>query len=257
MADCGLHVNQKWPFLGASPDEQVFCECCGKGLCEIKCPYKYKDTTLGIAAKDSSFWPSCNENGGGLNLDMGHPYYYQVQCQLFVTGLENCDFVVWTEKDLFIQRVLPDTEFWKRVFPKVILFYKKGVLPELLGRWFTRLSALPQPTASPVTDSDEDVVWCYCKQFIEESQLIGCDKPDCEIQWFHMSCVGLRTEPEGEWFCPSCAPWNWYPKLFSSCIYLLWYLLITTRTFFKLHIQKMLTTTLATFGIFIVGWRYY
>ena len=46
VADSGLHISENWPFLGASPDGLVFCEYCGKGLCEIKCPYKYKDGML-------------------------------------------------------------------------------------------------------------------------------------------------------------------------------------------------------------------
>ena len=45
--------------------------------------------------------------------------------------VEYCDFVVWTTKDMFLQRVLPDTEFWDRVVTRAILFYKKGVLPEI------------------------------------------------------------------------------------------------------------------------------
>ena len=33
----GLHVNPSFPHLGATPDGMVSCECCGKGLIEIKC----------------------------------------------------------------------------------------------------------------------------------------------------------------------------------------------------------------------------
>ena len=31
----GLHVNPRFPHLGASPDGLVSCRCCGKGLLEI------------------------------------------------------------------------------------------------------------------------------------------------------------------------------------------------------------------------------
>ena len=43
VADSELHINENWPVLGASPDGLVFCECCGKGLFEIKCPYMCKE----------------------------------------------------------------------------------------------------------------------------------------------------------------------------------------------------------------------
>ena len=161
---------------------------------------------LVIAAKanDSSFCLKYSEEEMSLSVDTCHPYYYQVQCQLFVTGVEYCDFVVWTNKVIYVQRLLPDTEFWDRALTRAILFYKKGVLPELLGRWFSRSSPLPLATVSPASDSDDDGPWCYCQQYIEGSPLIGCNKPDCKIQWFHMPCVGLTTEADGEWICPSC-----------------------------------------------------
>ena len=34
--DSGLWINKDFPFLGASPDGIVSCDCCGIGLCEIK-----------------------------------------------------------------------------------------------------------------------------------------------------------------------------------------------------------------------------
>ena len=43
----GLHVNPKFPHLGASPlespDGLISCDCYGDGLIEIKCPYKHRD----------------------------------------------------------------------------------------------------------------------------------------------------------------------------------------------------------------------
>ena len=36
--------------------------------------------------------------------------------------------------------------------------------------------------------------------------MIACDGPDCPIEWFHFSCVGITEEPETdeEWFCDQC-----------------------------------------------------
>ena len=41
--DSGLHVNPSFPHLRATPVGVVTCDCCGKGLIEIKCPYKHRD----------------------------------------------------------------------------------------------------------------------------------------------------------------------------------------------------------------------
>jgi hypothetical protein len=35
----GLHIDVEHPFLAASPDGLTECDCCGKGLLEIKCPF--------------------------------------------------------------------------------------------------------------------------------------------------------------------------------------------------------------------------
>ena len=37
----GLHINAKYPHLGASPDDIIVCDCPGKGYLEIKWPHKY------------------------------------------------------------------------------------------------------------------------------------------------------------------------------------------------------------------------
>ncbi len=51
------------------------------------------------------------EQNGKVLLDKSHDYYIQVQGQLLVTGAPWCDFVVYTTKDMFIERILPDIPF--------------------------------------------------------------------------------------------------------------------------------------------------
>ena len=36
-----LCLNTEYLYLGATPDGFISCSCCGEGLLEIKCPYKY------------------------------------------------------------------------------------------------------------------------------------------------------------------------------------------------------------------------
>jgi len=45
--------------------------------------------------------------------------------------------------------------------------------------------------------------WCFCNQK-SSGQMIACDSSDCEIQWFHFVCVGLKVKPAGSWLCPRC-----------------------------------------------------
>ncbi|KAM4663449.1 inhibitor of growth protein 5-like [Discoglossus pictus] len=45
--------------------------------------------------------------------------------------------------------------------------------------------------------------YCRCHQ-VSYGEMIGCDNPDCPIEWFHFACVDLTTKPKGKWFCPRC-----------------------------------------------------
>ncbi|XP_016413947.1 inhibitor of growth protein 5-like [Sinocyclocheilus rhinocerous] len=45
--------------------------------------------------------------------------------------------------------------------------------------------------------------YCLCHQ-VSYGEMIGCDNPDCPVEWFHFACVDLTTKPKGKWFCPRC-----------------------------------------------------
>ncbi|KAK9708271.1 Inhibitor of growth proteins N-terminal histone-binding [Popillia japonica] len=66
-------------------------------------------------------------------------------------------------------------------------------------------SVLPHHT-SDVLDMPVDPnepTYCLCHQ-VSYGEMIGCDNPDCPIEWFHFACVGLTTKPKGKWYCPKC-----------------------------------------------------
>ncbi|XP_053674876.1 inhibitor of growth protein 4 isoform X2 [Anopheles nili] len=65
--------------------------------------------------------------------------------------------------------------------------------------------ATPHP--SDVLDMPVDPnepTYCLCHQ-VSYGEMIGCDNPDCPIEWFHFACVGLTIKPKGKWFCPKCS----------------------------------------------------
>lgn len=47
----GFIIDADEPWLGASPDAEIICECCGEGVVEIKCPSKHKDNSVSLVAK--------------------------------------------------------------------------------------------------------------------------------------------------------------------------------------------------------------
>lgn len=66
-----------------------------------------------------------------------------------------------------------------------------------------------QPAAPPSDVLDMPVdpnepTYCLCHQ-VSYGEMIGCDNPDCPIEWFHFACVDLTTKPKGKWYCPKCS----------------------------------------------------
>ncbi|KAK0139216.1 hypothetical protein N1851_024143 [Merluccius polli] len=125
---CGLVVHPDNPHLGASPDGVANCSCCGRGAVEIKCPYKYRDGLKG-SSDDTDF---CLDKS--FHLKKNHKYYHQVQLHMFVCGVQYCDFVIWTQRDLVITRVARDEEMLYTFLPIAEQFFRQSILPELLTR---------------------------------------------------------------------------------------------------------------------------
>ena len=206
LLDSGLVLNPEWPFLGASPDGTVHCDCCGSGVVEIKCPYCHRHDS---ALENQS---CLVDNGDRLQLDRSHAYYYQVQTQIFVSNVDYCDFCVCTfpsgsEPSLHIERILPDFEFWSQCLDASSRFFKQCLLPEILGAWFTKKTTTD--STHPQTTKERELsncrLYCYCQKPEDDSvEWIGCDNPTCSIEWFHTSCLNITTIPKGKWYCPSC-----------------------------------------------------
>ena len=104
------------------------------------------------------------------------------------------DFVVWTEADIHIERILLDAEFWLNLVSKATEFYKKCLLPELVGKFYSR-SSCPLPDHL-LTDTYTEIVplsntnhgkeseiasispekWGYCGGQEEKGRpMISCD----------------------------------------------------------------------------------
>lgn len=53
-------------------------------------------------------------------------------------------------------------------------------------------------------EGDEDnSLYCLCQR-PSFGEMIGCDNDNCDYQWFHYECVGIKQQPSGEWLCPTC-----------------------------------------------------
>ena len=108
--ESGLLASTIHPFIGASPDDTIECDCCRQDVLEIICPYciHTEDPT------NASFLA----NG---SLFRRHAYYYQVQT-LFVIQVKYADFVVATfdgqVANIVTEWISPDEDFIEKCIIK-------------------------------------------------------------------------------------------------------------------------------------------
>ena len=201
----GLVVNPEYPHLGASPDGWVNCDCCGRGVVEIKCPYKYRFTHPDCIS-DSTFY--LQHFSDQLKLDPRHKYYYQVQMQISICEVNYCDFVVWTLAGMVTIRVYRNEAFFHQIQPSLQLFFEKHILPELLTRNLQHpVTAMTTTTTRSMTEAagGSSDMYCFCQQPEDERKMIGCDNENCKYKWFHFECLGLKRKPRVKyWYCPVC-----------------------------------------------------
>ncbi|XP_038064512.1 uncharacterized protein LOC119734942 [Patiria miniata] len=207
VRDVGLYICPDLPFLGASPDAHITCTCCGDGLLEVKCPFCVKDCNIseGLTRKD---FPLESSSDGKLYLKHSHPYYFQVQAQLFVSNKPYCDFVLWsrTKPDApHIERIFPNDVFLKENVEKAKLFFKVGILPELLGKWYTTSNVGEGYTIAECSSQTQVNVCCFCREANTGHGMIECQSTECRVKVFHLRCLGLTVLPKTKrYLCPNC-----------------------------------------------------
>ena len=112
-------------------------------------------------------------------------------------NVDICDFVIWTECDL-----------WEEICKRSSTFFKRAVLPELVGKYFSRLhpatlAAVDAPsTCKSTLVNDDEELFCVCQTpHDENAKYIGCDNGDCKLKWCHFQCMGINRVPKGKWYC--------------------------------------------------------
>ncbi len=139
VTETGMWVNPEYPNIACSPDGIVHDPNVEQGdmtgLIEIKCP-KVLENVHPINAKQhlsrEQLQSFClTDNGSGeLMLKRNHCYYYQVQCQLGVTKLPWCYFVVWSKHGIFIEKIFADSVFWSNIKQKMLAVHREYFIPE-------------------------------------------------------------------------------------------------------------------------------
>ena len=202
LTRCGLFINKEFPFLHATPDFLTSCDCCGLGCGEVKCPISIQEGDFEKYATEKS---SCLKKiDGSFKLKREHKYYFQVEQQLFtVPGRMHCDFVVCgidshLNAHLTTDRIYPNPIHSDAVIKKLEAFWRICILPEILGRWFTRRCDAPLSIASASGI-------CFCRGQ-PSGHVVSCSNVDCPYAKFHTACLSLSEVPMLKtWYCPHCS----------------------------------------------------
>ena len=121
VCECGIFSSTSIPYLATLPDGIILLDnTTTSGLSEVKCPFKHRKSTIEKACSEASFCLANTDNG--VALKRMYDYYYQDTGQSALTGAQFCDFVVWTEVDMHIERISFDAMLWDNMKSKLALF---------------------------------------------------------------------------------------------------------------------------------------
>lgn len=116
----GVVICKDYPFLASSPDGIIQEE---NALVEIKCAYTGREQK--IVPGENFNYLKLNEVTGKIELKKNHKYYIQVQSQMGICQKLKSYFVVYTHKDMFVQCIDFDNNFFYEICSKLNQFYTR------------------------------------------------------------------------------------------------------------------------------------
>lgn len=115
---CGVFLDKDSPFLAASPDGIVECDCHGRVLVEIKCPSL--DLTQLKYLDEGKL--RCKSN-----------YYGQIQGQMMITKIHCCYFFVYySAHEYLLDSITSDPKFIKELRSNLSIFFIQFIAPKLI-----------------------------------------------------------------------------------------------------------------------------
>lgn len=135
----GTWVNPTCLELACSPDGIVLSKGHPTKLIEIKCPallkrgdpHKFEEHLTKAQCK--RFCLERNKSNK-LVLKENHAYWFQIQMQLGIMNLKECDLIVWTPKNMFVQNIKFHEKTWLKLRDYLIHLYHVLLLPEYFLR---------------------------------------------------------------------------------------------------------------------------
>ena len=135
-----LHLMPERAYLGASTDGIVVCrsvDTCCVGFLEIKCLYSINgNVTIEMSPQNISekFDNFFSEKKQMVNCNCHKTLLLCTsQGKLAITNKEWCDFVVFSNNEVVVDRIWADLEYWNILEEKLEEFYVHYIIPEILS----------------------------------------------------------------------------------------------------------------------------
>ncbi|XP_072757720.1 uncharacterized protein [Anoplolepis gracilipes] len=120
--DCGIFIDEEYPYLAATPDGIIRDDT----VVEIKCPYAAQQVSPTVALLNKiADVHRIFDKTDDTRMNQRRMYYFQVQGQLHITQKKYCIFAVWTPFRLKYMFVEHDDRFWEsKMSPLLKRFYE-------------------------------------------------------------------------------------------------------------------------------------
>lgn len=137
----GLTIDPLCQFFAVSPDATCSCDCCGKYLLEIKCPYSLSEPNATVEDLLNLKKPYILMENNEYQIDKKHSYYYQLQIQMAVCRLQLSYLYIWSAQIQIRIKVQFDPIFWTTNSVKAYRFVKTVIVPEIMNSHYTKTYA--------------------------------------------------------------------------------------------------------------------
>lgn len=141
VSPVGFFISSSHPFLGATPDGAVFDPSSPEepyGFLEVKCPYSQRERTPNEACNSPGFCCTYDPTRNQVSLRKNHSYYCQVQGQMGIGERPWCDFIIFTNQGISVERIKFNSNFWhNELLPKLVDFYDNCLAPEIVSPMHT------------------------------------------------------------------------------------------------------------------------
>ena len=115
-----------------------------------------------------------------------------MQGQMILFGVKFCVFFVCTpaENYYLLVRIERDQQFISKALPNLDDFFAV-LLPEVVSR------------KNDLSSDNKQKYYWICQRLCFEPMIV-CDKPGCEMEWYHYVCMSITITPKGYWIYPKC-----------------------------------------------------